>query len=167
MKTLETSRLIIRPLTQDDAGFIVELLNTPSFLEFIGDRGVKTIEDGKAYLLKGPIRSYADHGFGLCLMQLKEDSTPFGMCGLIKRDGLDDVDLGFALLPAYEGKGYGFEAASTVMAFGREELGLQRIVAITIQANKNSIHLLEKLGFVYEKTTKLPGDEEELMLFGV
>ena len=166
MKTLETDRLFIRPITVDDAPFFVELLNNPTFLENIGDRGVRTVEDARVYLLKGPLKSYEEHGFGFGLMVLKENGAPVGTCGLIKREGLDDVDLGFALMPEYQGKGYGFEASKAVLAFGREEIGLTRIVAIVLPGNRDSIHLLEKLGFTYEKMTTLPGDETELMLFG-
>ena len=168
MRILETERLILRPITEDDAGFTVELLNSPSFLKYIGDRGVKTEEEARAYLHKGPLKSERENGFGLFVLISKESGVAIGTCSLVKRDGLEgEVDLGFALLPEFEGKGYGFESSVEVMRFAKEELGLNRLVAIAVSYNKSSIHLLEKLGFSHEKMIKLPGDEEELMLFGV
>ncbi len=166
MTILETERLVICQLSVNDAAFIFELLNSPSWLKFIGDRGVKTIEDAEKYLKNGPVKSYAQNGFGLYLVKLKVSNNPIGMCGLIKRDALEDVDIGFAFLPAYEKRGYGFESASAILAHSRATLGLKRIVGITIAANHSSIHLLEKLGLSFEKKIFLPGDEEELMLYG-
>ncbi|MBL7962195.1 GNAT family N-acetyltransferase, partial [bacterium] len=111
---LETSRLTIRELNSDDAEFILKLVNTPTWLKFIGDRGVKNLDDAKKYIENGPVKSYADNGFGLYLMELKIGKAPIGMCGLIKRDFLPDPDIGFALMPEFEGKGYGYESASAV-----------------------------------------------------
>src|SRR5688572_6108430 len=120
MKTIaETERLLITEFTFDDATFIQELVNTPSWIENIGDRNVKSEKDAKRYLENGPLKSYNEHGFGLYKVTLKETNLPIGMCGLIKRDMLEDVDIGFAFLPAYEGKGYGFESSSAVLNFAR------------------------------------------------
>jgi RimJ/RimL family protein N-acetyltransferase len=166
-KVIETDRLALRPLTVDDAAFIFELVNDPDWLRFIGDRGVRTLEDARNYILNGPVAMYERVGFGLYLVELKSDSTPIGMCGLIKREGLDDVDLGFAYLPKYRAQGYAYEAASAVQAYGRQTLGLKHIVAITAVDNEPSIRLLEKLGFVFEKTIRLPNDDEELKLFAI
>lgn len=123
MNVLETDRLILRWLSPEDAEFILRLLNEPSWLRFIGDKGVRTIEDARAYILKGPIDMYSRLGFGLYLVELKEPAFPIGMCGFIKRDSLEDVDIGFAFLPAYWGKGYAYEAAAAVMAYGEKYLG--------------------------------------------
>ena len=157
---LETERLVLRRVTTDDAPFILELLNEPSFLEFIGDKGVRNLEDARNYILTGPVASYERFGFGLNLVLLKTDDTPIGMCGLLKRDSLPDVDVGYALRPAFWGKGYAFEAASAVLAHGRETFGLRRIVAIISPDNVGSKALLEKLGLRYEETLRLSGDKD-------
>lgn len=162
---LETDRLSLRRLTLDDAAFILELLNDPDWLRFIGDRHVHSLDEARAYLQNGPLAMYDRSGFGLYAVTLKGHESPIGMCGLIKREGLDDVDLGFAFLPPYRAQGYAYEAAAAMLAYGRREFGLKRIVAITSLDNEKSIRLLERLGFVFEKTTRLPGDDEELKLF--
>lgn len=166
MKVLETDRLILRWLTPEDAEFILQLVNEPSWLRFIGDNGIRTIEGARAYILKGPVEMYARLGFGLYLVELKEEGVSVGICGLIKRDSLTDVDIGFAFLPKYWGKGYAYEAASAAMAYGGNVLGLKRIVAITSVGNDRSVKLLEKLGLRFEKMVKLAKDSKEVKLFG-
>ncbi|HEK9098870.1 GNAT family N-acetyltransferase [Bacillus pfraonensis] len=165
MNILETERLTLRLQTTDDAAFILELLNDPSWLQFIGDRGVKTLEDAKAYILNGPIRMYEQFGFCLFLVERKEDHVPIGICGLVKRDSLEDVDIGFAFLPKYWDKGYAYEAASEVMTYGKDKLGLNRIVGITTPDNHASAKLLKKVGLQFERLIRLPNDTEELNLF--
>ncbi|SDY84731.1 MULTISPECIES: GNAT family N-acetyltransferase [unclassified Bacillus (in: firmicutes)] len=165
MNILETERLILRLQTTDDASFILELLNDPSWLQFIGDRGVRTIEDAKAYILNGTVRMYEQYGFCLFLVERKEDHVPIGICGLVKRDSLEDVDIGFAFLPKYWAKGYAYEAASAVMAYGKDKLGLNRIVGITTQENHASAKLLKKIGLQFEQLIQLANDAEELSLF--
>jgi RimJ/RimL family protein N-acetyltransferase len=157
--------LILRRLTVDDAEFIFELLNEPSFLQYIGDRGVRSLDDAQEYILNGPVASYEQHGFGLYLTVLRESKVPIGICGLLKRESLEDVDIGFAFLPKYWSKGYAFESASAVMDYGRELLGLKRIVAITAPDNDASIRLLEKLGMRFEKMVTLVEDGPESRLF--
>lgn len=164
MKVLETDRLVLRRLSVEDAGFILELLNEPAWIRFIGDRGVRTLEDARAYIQKGPMEMYARCGFGLYLTELK-DGTPLGLCGLVKRDFLPDADLGFAFLSRFWGKGYAYEAASAVMTHAKATLGLQRIVAITTPDNESSIALLEKAGFAFERMVVFPADGAELKLF--
>lgn len=166
MIVLETPRLTLRRLSTDDAPFIVKLLNDPGWLRFIGDRGVRTLDDARAYLLKGPIAMYERCGFGLLLVERKSDGAPLGMCGLIRRDGLDDVDIGFALMPEFNGQGYAHEAALATMTYGRETIALERIVGITAQDNERSIKLLKKIGLSFEKLVRMPNAEEEIMLFG-
>ncbi len=165
MTVVETERLILRRLTVDDAEFIFELLNEPSFLQYIGDRGVRSLDDAQEYILNGPVASYEQHGFGLYLTVLRESKVPIGICGLLKRESLEDVDIGFAFLPKYWSKGYAFESASAVMDYGRELLGLKRIVAITAPDNDASIRLLEKLGMRFEKMVTLVEDGPESRLF--
>ena len=165
MNVIETGRLILRKGTNDDAPFFLDLLNQPSFIEFLGDRGVRTLDDARAYIQSKLVDSYNKFGFGLYMVLLKEDQTSIGICGLIKRDGLDDVDVGFAFLPQYASQGYGFESASAVMEYGRKTFGLKKIVGIVSSGNVKSIDLLEKLGLKFEKMIKLPNDKEELKLF--
>lgn len=165
MTVLETERLILRRLTTDDAEFILRLLNEPSWLRFIGDRGVKTLDDASNYIRTGPMASYERFGFGLYLMQLKGSGTPIGICGLVKRDALEHPDIGFALLPEFWGNGYAYESAAAVMALGKDVLGLSRILAVTNPDNYGSIRVLEKLGMRPEGTVTLSEGDIELRVF--
>ena len=166
MRVLETDRLILRWLAIEDAEFILRLLNEPSFLRFIGDKGVRTIDDARDYILNGPVHSYERFGFGLYLTELKETHVPIGICGLLKRDSLKDVDVGFAFLPEFWKQGYAFESAAAVMDYGRNAFGLDRIVAITSPGNDESIKVLVKLGLEFERTIKLSEDGPDIELFG-
>src|SRR5215813_2981408 len=165
LKVLEADRLILRRLSTDDAEFILQLLNEPSFLRFIGDKGVRTLDDARDYILNGPVDMYNRFGFGLYLTELKESGVPIGICGLIKRDSLEDVDIGFAFLPRFWAKGYAYESAAAVMAYGKTVLGLKRIVAITSPDNYASGRLLEKLGLRFERMIRLSKDTQEVRLF--
>jgi ribosomal-protein-alanine N-acetyltransferase len=167
MQNIETERLLLRPLGMQDADFIIELLNDPSFIKNIGDRNVHSVEDAHNYILKGPVTSYEKNGFGLCLVTLKETGESIGMCGLIKRDALEDVDLGYAYLPRYWSNGYAVEAAGATLHFGWEAIGLKRIVAITDPLNTPSNRVLEKLGFVFEKMVRLAADDIDLNLYAI
>ena len=166
MNILETERLTLRQFTADDAAFILELVNEPSFIQNIGDRGVRTLADAVRYIETGPVASYARNGFGLYLVQLKESGESIGMCGLIKRAALEDVDIGYAFLPRFWSKGYAVEAARAVKEQARG-LGLKRLAAIVDPANTGSIRVLEKLGLVFEKTIKLSADDIDLKLFAI
>jgi RimJ/RimL family protein N-acetyltransferase len=152
-------------LTARDATFILALLNDPAFIEHIGDRGVRTVEDAAAYIERGPRASYAQHGFGLWVVQLIDGATPIGICGMLKREALPDPDIGFAFLPEYRSRGYAFEAAAAVRDFARDTLRIARLLAIVSPANVNSIRLLERLGFAFDGTVVMPGDTKELNLF--
>ncbi len=164
MIVLETEQLTLRWFDIKDAPFILELVNDPAWIQFIGDKGVKNLEDAKNYIVNGPIDMYNKIGFGLYLVERKEDLTPLGMCGLIKRDSLEDVDIGFAFLEKFRSKGYGYESAAAVIEYGRNELDLKRIVAITSTDNVNSGKLLEKVGLRFEKI--ISGSGEDLKLYG-
>ena len=167
MKVLETDRLTLRYLTLADAGFILQLLNEPSFIRFIGDRGVRTVDDARKYILQGPIASYERFGFGLYLTEITATGAPVGICGLLKRDTLPDADIGFAFLGPFWRQGYAFESAAAVITYGKDELGQERILAITSPENNASIKLLEKLGFTFEEVTKLSEDAPEVNLFAL
>ncbi|MCB1058579.1 MAG: GNAT family N-acetyltransferase [Acidobacteria bacterium] len=160
-----TPRLRLRRLTHADAAFLLRLLNEPSFHENIGDRGVRTLEDARRYLDEGPLRSYVENGFGLYLVEERATGTALGMCGLIRRPALEHVDLGFAFIPEAWGRGYATEAGTAVLAHGLDELGLETLVAITAPHNLGSKRVLGKLGFVFERRLRLPGDATDIELF--
>ncbi len=161
---LETERLMLQEISIDDSEFILTLLNTPQYLKFIGDKNVRTIADARKYLKEGPIKSYRENGFGLWLVLLKDRQIPIGICGLIKRDILDDVDIGFALLPEYLSFGYGYEIAAATLKHGNRVLGLDRIVAIADINNIASMKLLNKIGLRFEKVLKWP-ENDQVMFF--
>lgn len=167
MPEINTQRLSIRPFTLDDAPFILRLLNEPSFIENIADRGIRDLEGARNYLRDGPLASYAAHGFGLWRVGLPDNDSPIGMAGLLKRDFLDAIDIGYALLPEYCGAGYALEATSAVLAYAREQLGAKRVVAIVSEHSRPSIRLLEKLGFSADGTVRMPDNGEEIRLFGL
>ncbi|RPJ29381.1 MAG: N-acetyltransferase [Chloroflexi bacterium] len=167
MRILETERLLLCRFSNEDAEFILELLNEPSFIQNIGDRGVRTLAEAGAYLLNGPIASYAKNGFGLYLVLLKETNESIGMCGLIRREGLEDVDIGYAFLPKFWSRGYAVESALAVKTYAKDVIGLKRIVAITDPANEGSVRVLEKIGLRFEKMVRLSEDDIELKLFAV
>ncbi|MBK8571133.1 MAG: GNAT family N-acetyltransferase [Holophagaceae bacterium] len=163
MDPILTERLILRPFALGDAPFILRLLNEPSFIENITDKGVRTLEQAAEYLAQGPLASYATHGHGLWMVQHRTTGNPMGMCGLIKRDTLDEVDLGYALCPEFWGLGYAREAAEACVAWGRDHLGLRGLLAIVSPGNAASIRLLEALAFRRTGTmTYAPGDEVEV-----
>ncbi|MGI9107406.1 MAG: GNAT family N-acetyltransferase [Pyrinomonadaceae bacterium] len=165
MKMLETERLSLRRMSEGDAEFILELLNEPSFLRYIGDKGVRTDEDARRYILQGPIDSYRRFGFGLWLVELKESKAPIGICGLLKRDALTDIDIGFAFLPRFWSQGYAYESAAAVRDYAMNVLGLKRLVAVTNRDNAASIKVLEKLGLKFDRMVRLCDDEPEIKLF--
>ena len=167
MNVLETPRLVLRQLTVDDAAFIYDLVNDPAWLQYIGDRKVRTLADAAAYILKGPVASYTQHGFGLWLTLRKGDGVPIGICGLLKRDNLEDVDVGFAFLPEFRAQGYAFESAAASVAYGRDALKLKRIVAVCSPDNAGSIKVLEKLGLRFEKMIRMTPDAAEIKLFAI
>jgi RimJ/RimL family protein N-acetyltransferase len=167
MFILETERLTLRKITIDDALFMLDLLNQPSFIQFIGDRGVRTLDAARNIITKRYIAAYEQLGFGIYLTLLKEDQTPIGICGLVKRDGLDNADIGYAFLPQFWSKGYASESASAVLAYARNTLGFRRILGITTPDNTASIRVLEKAGLKFERMVKLPGEETELKLFEI
>ena len=166
MTIAETQRLIITKITLEDAPFFVELMNTPHWLKYIGDRNIKTVQDAEENLKKGILKSYKEHGYGFYKLLLKEENNKtIGVAGLIKRKELEDTDIGFGFLPEYEGKGFGYEASVEIMKLAEHTFKLKRVLAITNPTNKNSIKLLEKLGLTYQKAINPFEEEKELLLF--
>ena len=167
MLVIETKRLEISRLELTDAGFIHQLVNDPDFIHYIGDRQVRTIDDARGYIEKGPLKSYSLNGFGLYSIKVKDSDMLIGICGLIKRTELEDIDIGYAFLSQYRGKGYAYEATEAVLEYGKNELRLKRIIAITTTDNLPSIRLLEKAGFGFEKMILMSGETAEIKLFAV
>jgi len=166
MTELETERLLLSRLGDDDVEFVLRLLNDPAFLRYVGDKGVRDVATALHYIHTGPVASYSQFGFGLYKVSLKDSGESIGMCGLLKRDMLEDVDVGFAFLPEYRRRGYALESAAAVMQQGREKFGLTRIVAITSPENARSAKLLRRLGMRFEGSLGLPSEQAELNLFG-
>ncbi len=165
MSTLETERLQLRELNTDDAEFIFELVNEPAWLQNIGDKGVKNLADAHLYIVNGPQASYAKFGFGLYLVTLRDSDVAVGICGLLQRETLADVDIGFALLARFCGNGYAVEAAAAVLAHGRNVLSLPRVVAITAPDNLGSKRVLEKIGLRFNRMIELPGYDQPSRFF--
>ena len=166
MTILRTERLELRELSLADDAFILELLNEPGFLRHIGDKGVRSLSAAREYIAKGPVESYGRFGFGLYLVSLAGRDEPIGICGLLKRETLPDVDVGFAFLSRYWSKGYAAESAAAMLDHGRRRLRLRRIVAITAPENHASISVLGRIGLKFERMVRLSGDAQELKLFG-
>ena len=165
MTVLSTARLDLAELTHDDAEFIFGLVNEPSWLANIGDRGVRTLDDAHAYLTNGPLAMYAQHGYGLWRVARRDDGAVVGICGLLKRDTLPDADIGFAFLPAYWGEGYAREAAEATLRYGFDAQRMPRIVAIVSPGNAASIRLLERLGFAFERALTDPPYDGKTLLY--
>jgi [ribosomal protein S5]-alanine N-acetyltransferase len=163
----ETNRLILRKFTIEDASFILELVNTPLWLQFIGQRNVHSLQDAILYLQNGPLRSYEIYGFGFYAVLLKKSNELIGMCGLIKRDSLENVDLGYAFLPTFSGQGFGFEAAAETLKYAFNIQKINKVLAIVDPQNDVSVKLLKKLGMKYVKMLQLSPTDIELMLFQV
>ncbi|WP_452219728.1 GNAT family N-acetyltransferase [Lacinutrix salivirga] len=167
MRVAETNRLHIVKFTIADAPFFKTLVNTPGWLKYIGDRNIKTIVQAKDAIKNGHLKSYQENGFGFYKLLLKtENNKAIGTCGLIKREQLDHVDIGFAMLSEYEGKGFGFEASQAILQLAKHTFKLKTIAAITLPENKSSIKLIEKLGLSYaKKVTPFKDNNEELLLY--
>lgn len=162
---LETNRLLLRKFVLEDAPFILDLVNSEGWLRYIGDRNIKTIEQALEYLKKGPLSTYEKYGYGLSMVLRKEDQVPVGMCGILHRDWLLIPDIGFALLPEFQGKGYALEIVRAVLHFTEDNYGFDKIGAITLKENLKSIQLLEKLAFRFTKTVYSPGSTDQLLLY--
>ncbi|NQU29288.1 MAG: GNAT family N-acetyltransferase [Anaerolineae bacterium] len=167
MLMIETERLILSEFSSNDAPFILEMLNDPAWLQFIGDRGVKTLDDARDYIVNKLQKSFKELGFGMLIVKLKDGGISIGTCGLLKRDYLEDLDLGFAFLPEFRAKGYAYEAASATIEYGKKNLGLKHILAFTDADNSASINLIKKLGLGFERLIDFPDDDAEIQLYGV
>ena len=162
---VDTPRLELRELTIDDAGFILGLVNEPSFLANIGDKGVRTLDDAKQFILDGPWKRNQRRGYGQFLVELKPEGIPIGVCGLFYRKALGVTDVGCAFLPAYWRQGIASEAALAIMEYGRSTLGVEEIVGLTSKDNLASIGLLEKFGMKFERIVKMSDDDPGTALY--
>lgn len=162
---LETGRLVLRPVTLDDAELMLAIWNDPAFVRNVGDRGIRTIADAKKALEQGPLKLFADYGYGPFTVAVKTSGTRIGVCGLFRRPNLEDPDIGFALLPDYCEKGYAGEAARAIVEYARDDLRLPRLAAIVSPGNAPSIGLIEKLGLTFDRMITMPGDDDEVALY--
>jgi len=167
MEILETERLILQQASPEDAGVILALLNDSAFIRNIGDRGIRTLDEARNYIQDRLVASYENYGFGMYLAVVKETGAPAGLCGLVKRVGLEDVDIGYALLPRHRSKGYATEASLAVKEYAKNTVRLKRLIAITNPDNQGSIRVLEKIGLEFEKMIKLSEDDIELKLYAI
>ena len=164
---LATQRLELRWLTLDDTPLMFAVWNDPAFVRYVADRGIRTLEQARAAVEAGPLRLYADYGYGPFRVRRRVDDADMGICGLFRRDGLEEPDVGFAILPEFCGKGYGFEASVAVLKYARGELGLSAVTAIVSPHNEASIGLLEKLGMSFERPIRMPGDDHDIRLYRI
>lgn len=164
---LETERLLLREATPEDAAFALAIYTSPGFIEFVGDRGLRTVEDGRTYLEERVIASYRDHGFGLYVVELKASRDAVGICGLVSRPGLPAPDIGFTFLPEHMRMGYGYESAAAVLDYARRTLGMPKILAITDPRNEKSIGLLTKLGMAFDGQTTLAGNDQPVNQYSI
>jgi len=163
---LDTERLTIRRLTLDDAELMLAIWTDPAFVRNVADRGVRTLQQAREQLRESALGLYETYGYGPYRVALKSDDRPVGICGVFRRDGLDEPDIGYALLPEFYGQGYMIEAASRVLDHARDDLGIARLVAIVQPGNEPSVRLLGKLGLEFERIMRLPGDDQDLALYG-
>ncbi len=161
----ETSRVVLREVSRSDSAFILELMNEPAYIENIGDRGIRTLDDAGRYIDAKYTANYSGLGYGLYLVKAKAGGAPIGICGFVKREVLECADIGFAYLEKYRSRGYGYESAEAVLRYGRDKLGFVRVFGVTSPKNKNSVGLLNKLGFDYDRIISLPGYVEDSYLF--
>lgn len=165
MHAIETPRLTLREMTTADDKFIFSLMNEPAYVQYIGDRGIRTLENARTYILDKFVASYAKLGYGLYLVELKHRPAAVGICGFVKRDSLEHPDIGFALLHEHWSRGFAFEAARAVLDYGFGTLKLKTVLGVTLPDNHRSIRLLEKLGLKFQKMVRLPRTDHENMLF--
>lgn len=165
MVLLESNRLLLREITLNDADFIFKLMNDPAWIQNIGDREIYSVKDAEDYIQSKIFASYQENGFGFYVIELKDSQERVGSAGLVNREGLEHIDIGYALLPDYRGHGYAFEATKMIYDYGTKSLGLDKIVAIVNPKNQKSILLLEKLGLEFERMIVLPDTEEEIKLY--
>ena len=165
MNVISTDRLLINRITLDDAGFILKLMNDKDWIQNIGDRGIRTIEETEEYIRTRFLKAYDESGFGFYSLILKSDQQIIGIAGLVDREGIDHIDIGYGMLPEFRGKGYAFEATKAIYDYAYEELKLKKIVAIVNPDNTSSIKLLSKLGLEFERMIRFPDEEIDIMLF--
>lgn len=161
----ETGRLRLKRLTLDDAGLMLAIWNDPAFIRHVGDRGIRTLDQARTTLEESAFRLYSEYGYGPYRVALKTDDTAVGICGLFRREGLDEPDIGFSTLPEHCGRGYAYEAACAVIEHARKDLGLQRLTAIVSPENGPSLSLIHKLGFAFERMHRMAGDEDDVAIY--
>ena len=163
----DTPRLKLRRLTLDDAALMLSVWNDPAFMRFVGDRGIRTLDEARTAMTEGAFRLYSDYGYGPYGVIRKEDNRPIGICGLFRRDGLEEPDIGFAILPEYCGRGYACEAANAVIAYAKEDLGIPCLTAIVAPENEASVGLIRKLGLKFQRMHRMADDKEDVAIYAM
>lgn len=164
---LQTERLALRRLTREDADLMLAVWNDPAFHKYVGDRGIRTIEQAQEAMAGGALLLYEEYGYGPFRVALRENDQPIGICGLFRREKVEDPDIGWSVLPDYSGRGYAFEAATAVLEYAFGSLGLTRILAFITEGNAPSVGLAKKLGLRYERMARIVGDDEDVCLYSV
>lgn len=164
---LETARLQLNWLTENDADLMLAIWNDPDFIRFVGDRGVRTLDEAREAMEAGVLKLYRDFGYGPYRMSLHNSDVPMGICGLFKRDNLEYPDIGYGLLPAFCASGYAYEAAQAVADHARDHMKLAELCAIVTPQNTRSVHLLEKLGMCAGESIRMPGDDEDVVVYSI
>jgi len=164
---LETERLSLSRLTLDDAELVLAVWNDPTYIRYVADRGIRTVDAARAALEEGALKQFSDYGYGPFRVAMINDDTPIGVCGLFRREGLDEPDLGFSILPKYWRRGYAYEAARAVVSYAETEIQLTRLTAVVSPNNGASVALIEKLGLQFERMLRLPGDDDEVAIYGM
>ena len=170
MKTdflIKTERLHLRPVTLDDADLMLAVWNDPAFVHHVGDRGIRTLEESIKTLKDGALRLFEEHGFGPYRVSLKTDDSAIGICGIFSREGMDEPDIGFSVLPKFCKRGYAYESATAVINYARDDLKLPRLTAIVSPDNAASVGLIKKLGFQFERMLRLPGEDKDISLYAI
>ena len=167
MKNYQTERLILKPASVDDADFFLELYNMPKFIQFIGDRNIRTKQDAENYIQNRFLPQIEKLGFGNYVVILKENNKKIGAVGIFERDGLEVLDIGFSFFEEFEGKGYAYESAMKIKEIAKDEFNISKISAITTKDNISSQKLIEKLGLKFQKKVRLPDDDEELLYYEI
>ncbi|AKU24095.1 GNAT family N-acetyltransferase [Massilia sp. MB5] len=167
MKILATARLTLRTLETSDAPFFLQMINDPSWIENIGDKGIRTVAEAEKNIEQGPVLMQRRLGYSLYLVERSSDGVPVGLCGLIKRDALPDADIGYAIWPEYWGEGYAYEAAAAVVLHARDSIGLVRLLGITSPQNLRSNNLLKKLGLSFVRVVRFKDDGSDTNLYSL
>ncbi|CAV26369.1 GNAT family N-acetyltransferase [Vibrio atlanticus] len=167
MQAVETARLRLRMITPQDAAFIQRLYSSEDFLRYVGDKEITDAGKAVEYIENNILKMHQEKDVCLLVVEIKDSSTPIGVCGLIKRDTLESHDIGYGFVPEVYGQGFGLEAAQVIIEQAKHNADIDHLVAITTSDNIRSIALLTKLGFVFERVEEAINESVNLNLYGL